>query len=301
MVQDGDACSQLADSISRGTAHPFEGGTAAACRFWLARVQAVGVPPIQRAAVQWMAARLGEVDGAVAARAGPIGTAVLQSAWSSTGSRADAAAEGAGGAEGEDEYDQECQVLLDHIQQCSRAATAGEADPEVHSLCAQALLRSGQLRQAAEALQRSLVACEGSDEVWRTALRVCAACAAAGEPQFLGHASAEDLVHAALRAAPAGRVSGAVLQAMLLLRCHGRPVGAVQEHVLQRLTTAAVDDEGQAVAAVLKAVWCVPVVVLHQLSELLRFLALSAAVQAWAVMITISTLSTLSRSFRSIF
>eukprot|EP00892_Ulva_mutabilis_P011884 jgi/Ulvmu1/9068/UM005_0161.1 len=256
--QDPTACGHLADSIRSGKAPPFPGGTEATCHFWHGRVHATQDRHIQRAAMRWMAERLNAVDAEVAARADRAGAAVLNSAWGpGEGAGTDAAAERAehDAAGAVADCDQECEVLLEYMQQCSNVAAAGQDDAEVHALYAQALLRCGKSRQAVTWLQRSLRLCPGSEELWRMALRVCAACAAAGEPQHLGHASAEALVQTALRAAPPGCVSGAALPALALLRGVGQPVAVVLEHVVGRLATAAVGDVGQDVAAVLKAVW----------------------------------------------
>lgn len=270
VLQDADACRTLADSIWDGTAPPFAGGAAAACSFWRSRVQESGDAGIQRAAVSWMAARVTDLDAA-AAHAEPRATAaVVHAAWRPGASQAerDAAAlsaaaadggarDGNGAAASADERARQCDLLLDEMQKCVSGGAADSADPVVRSLLVQVLLRRGRMQKAVEELKRGLRDCAGSCELWQMALRLCAACSAVGEPQFLGFGSVEGLVDASLSAAPAGRVSGAVLQAASLLRCHGQSMAPVCGHLLDRLATAAMESDGTDVAAVLTAVWCV--------------------------------------------
>lgn len=270
-LQDAAACGCLADSIWDGNAPPFAGGAAAACDFWRSRVQESGDVDILRAAVRWMAVRVTAADAADARADSPASAAVVHSAWGPASSQAerDAAAlpaattdagarDGNGAVAGADERARQCDLLLDEMQKCASSSAAGSADPVVRGLRVQVLLRCGHTQQAVEELKQSLVEGAGSCELWQMALRLCAACCAGGEPQFLGFGSVEGLVEATLSIAPAGQVSGAVLQAASLLRCHGQSMAPVCGHVLDRLATASMDSDGKDVAAVLTAVWCVP-------------------------------------------
>lgn len=266
LLQDADACSHLADSIWQGKAPPFAGGAAAACSFWQTRVQETGDANVQRAALSWMAAQVHTLDATAASEDVPAQPAVLQSAWALSSeaeldsSRQPAASNDASMRDGNGAgaAADECGVLLDGMQQCSSCLPTGVHDPVVRSLYVQALLRCGHTQQAVEELRQSLKAGAGSCELWQMALRLCAACCAAGEPQFLGFGSVEGLVRAALGTAPSGQVSAAVLQATSLLRCQGQAMAPVVDHMLEKLATASMGSDGEIVAAVLVAVWCGP-------------------------------------------
>lgn len=258
-MQDSEACCKLATVIEQGHASQLGDGLGAACEFLQERVQVTEDSQMQNDAVRWASDHIVAFDAQRSVRACPHSGAE-PSAW---GVDSDEVQEGVQGGDPEDEAREgHCEELCKWIVKCANMKVKGACNEEVVASKVQALLRSGQISHAFDALRSELQQRCQSVEIWQLALRMSVASAGvAATPEgadLCGYESMSNLVSAALKNTEGVPGCEALIpQSLACLATMQEPLDAALTHMLDSLTIASVGSDGQHAAQVLEATWCV--------------------------------------------
>ena len=297
-VQDSEACCKLATIIEQGHASQLGEGLHGACKFLQGRVQETEDSEMQSAAVRWASDHIVALDALWCVRECPDSGAE-HSAW----------AAGAGGVQQDEllgsphgyneatDEDQHCDELCECIIKCADMTVRGGGKEDVAAKKVQALLRSGRVTCAFDALKTELHQRSSSVVAWQLALRMSVASAGvkaeADGGDMCGYGSMSELVSTALKLTSGSQGCEELIpHAVACLAAMREPLDAALTHMLSSLATASVGSDGEHVAKVLEATWCV------LLSTWL--LALCTLARAVMITLTIPYLHCLDRSGSSL-
>lgn len=260
-LQDSDACCKLATIIEQGHATQLGDGLHAACEFLQERIQTTEDAQMQHAAVSWASEHIVALDAQYSVRACPHSGAE-QSVWALDSNESREAEQGRAMGGNDEATEEHCEELCEWIVKCADMTVKGGCQENVAASKVQALLRIGQIAHAFDTVKGELKQRSHSVVVWQLALRMSVASAGVkAKPEgenLCGYSSMSKLVSAALKSTEGSPGCEALLpQTVACLAAMQEPLDAALTHMLNSLATASVDSDGEHVAQVLEATWCV--------------------------------------------
>ena len=295
-LQDSEACCKLATVIERGHAAHLGEGVHGACEFLHHRIQSTQDAQIQSAAVEWASDHIVALDASCCVRECPDSGAT-QYVWAASSSETQEEERFGVPYEDDGAADEHCDVLCEWIIKWADQPVEGGCQEVVAAKKVQALLRSGQITRAFDALKTELHQRPSSVVAWQLALRMSVASAGvkaeADGGDMCGYGSMSELVSTALKLTSGSQGCEELIpHAVACLAAMREPLDAALTHMLSSLATASVGSDGEHVAKVLEATWCV------LLSTWL--LALCTLARAVMITLTIPYLHCLDRSGSSL-